>query len=192
MSTPITTEFTLKRIIENLGSIPAKGFSEETPKLSSEQKKKLLDMASTFEQFGEALGREESIMQSAKALNEFCTLAESYAVNECSDWFQQEIVKKDMKTMKGKVMEYQKSAQECYAKMQQLGVLYEDIKHVAGRYYDLKTIQEAMPELPHPSGGTNEATPGPNIMESDKSKKKLECSVCGTTISFGKKCNKCK
>jgi len=56
-------------------------------------------------------------------------------------------IKKAMKAMKGKVMEYQKAAQECYAKMQQLGVLYEDIKHVAGRYYDLETIQEVMPTM---------------------------------------------
>lgn len=148
MSTPKLTELTLKRIVENLGSIPAKGFSEETPKLSPEQKKKLMEMASMFEQFGEALGKEDAIMNSAKALSEFTNLAESYAVNECGDWFQQEIVKKDMKTMKQKVMEYQKNAQECYAKMQQLGVLYEDVRHIAQRYYDLKTIQEAMPSIP--------------------------------------------
>lgn len=136
------TQFTLKRIVENLGSIPNKGFSEETPKLSPEDKKKLMEMASTFESFGEALGREDSIANSAKQMMEFAKLAESYAVNECGDWFQQEIVKKDMKAMRGKVQEYQKVAQECYARMQQLGVLYEDIKHVAGRYYDLKKIQE--------------------------------------------------
>jgi vacuolar-type H+-ATPase catalytic subunit A/Vma1 len=147
MRTPKTTELTLKTIVENLKNIPSEGFSQETHKLSTEQKRKLMNMAATFEQFGEVLGKEESIMKSAKALSEFSSLAESYAVNECADWFQQEIVKKDMKSMKQKVMEYQKHAQQCFANMQQLGVLYEDIKHVAGRYYDLKTIQEAMPAL---------------------------------------------
>jgi hypothetical protein len=142
MNTPKTKEFTLRRIVENLGNIPSKGFSTETPKLSTEEKKKLLEMASMFESFGEALGREESLMNSAKQMSEFATLAESYAINECGDWFQQEIVKKDMGSMKQKVKEYQKVAQEAYAKMQQLGVLYEDIKHVAGRYYNLKKLQE--------------------------------------------------
>jgi hypothetical protein len=158
MSTPKTTQFTLKRIIESLGSIPAKGFSEETPKLTAEQKKKLQDMACMFESFGEALGKEDSIMNSARALSEFANLAESYAINECGDWFQQEIVKKDMKSMKQKVQEYQKAAQECYAKMQQLGVLYEDIKHVAGRYYDLKKVQEAMAQagVPTPQSGPSQ------------------------------------
>jgi vacuolar-type H+-ATPase catalytic subunit A/Vma1 len=147
MNTPKIKEFSLKQIVENLEKIPNKGFSEETPKLSTEQKRKLMNMAATFEQFGEVLGKEESIINSAKALIEFTTLAEQYAISECGDWFQQEIVKKDMKTMRQKVMEYKKNAQECYARMQQLGVLYEDIKHVANRYYDLKSIQEALPNI---------------------------------------------
>lgn len=141
---PKTTEFTLKRIVENIENIPQKGFSEETPKLSPEEKKKLLEMASMFESFGSVLGKEEEIANSAKSIMEFCKLAESYAINECGDWFQQEVVKKDMKSMKQKVLEYQKVAKECYSKMQQLGVLYEDIRHVAGRYYDLEAIKEEL------------------------------------------------
>lgn len=148
MSTPKITKFTLKRIVENIGNIPNKGFSEETPQLSTEQKKKLMDMASMFESFGQVLGQEDSIANSAKQMSEFCKLAEAYALNECGDWFQQEIVRKDMKSMKQKVQEYQKVAQECYARMQQLGVLYEDIKHVAGRYYDLQALKEAFGEQP--------------------------------------------
>lgn len=151
MNLPKTKEFTLKQIVENLENIPNKGFSEETPKLSPDQKKRLMEMATMFESFGEALGQEEAIANSAKQMGEFAKLAESYALNECGDWFQQEIVKKDMKSMKQKVQEYQKAAQECYAKMQQLGVLYEDIKHVANRYYDLQSLKEEFVSLDMPS-----------------------------------------
>src|SRR5271157_3990921 len=105
---PKTTKFSLKRIVENLGKIPDKGFSEETPKLSSEQKKKLLKMTSMFESYGECLNNEEAIVNSAKGLSELCELAEMYAVNEWGDWFQQDIVKKDMKELKKRVMEYNK------------------------------------------------------------------------------------
>lgn len=139
MSTPKTTPFTLKRIVENLGKIPDKGFGQdETPKLSAEQKKKLMEMASMFEDYGESLRNEEAIVNSARAMTELCELAEAYALNECGDWFQQDIVKRDMKEVKKRVMEYGKLAKECYAKMQQLGVAYQDIGHVLGRYYDLK------------------------------------------------------
>lgn len=137
MSTPKTTKFTLKRIVENLGRIPEKGFGEETPKLSAEQKKKLMEMAAMFEKFGESIRREEEILNSAKAMTELCELAEQYALNECGDWFQQDIVKRDMKELKKRVMEYNKIAKESYARMQQLGVAYQDIGHILGRYYDL-------------------------------------------------------
>lgn len=137
-NTPKTTKFTLKRIIENLGQIPDKGLGQDTPKLSPDQKKRLMEMASMFENYGEALRNEEAIINSARAMTELCELAESYALNEAGDWFQQDIVKRDMKEVKKRVMEYGKLAKECYAKMQQLGVAYQDIGHVLGRYYDLK------------------------------------------------------
>jgi hypothetical protein len=143
--TPKTTKFTLKQIVENLGKIPDKGLGEETPKLSPDQKKRLMEMASMFENYGEALRNEEAIVNSARAMTELCELAEAYALNECGDWFQQDIVKKDMKEVKKRVMEYGKLAKECYAKMQQLGVAYQDIGHVLGRYYDLKKNTGANP-----------------------------------------------
>jgi len=138
MSTPKTKTFTLKRIVENLGQIPDKGFGEQPKVLTPEQKRKLMDMASMFESFGESIKHEEAILNSAKALTELCELAEQYALNECGDWFQQDIVKRDMKELKKRVMEYQKIAKEGYARMQQLGVAYQDIGHILGRYYDLK------------------------------------------------------
>ena len=141
MSTPKTTKFTLKRIVENLGKIPDKGLGEEVQKLSPEQKKKLMEMASMFENYGQAIRNEEAIVNSAQAMTELCELAEAYALNECGDWFQQDIVKRDMKEMKKRVMEYGKLAKECYGKMQQLGVAYQDIGHVLSRYYDLKKKQ---------------------------------------------------
>lgn len=143
MSIPKTTKFTMKRIVENLGKIPEKGFGQETPQLSPDQKKRLMEMAAMFENFGEAIKNEEAIINSAKGLTELCELAESYALNECGDWFQQDIVKKDMQGLKKRIMEYGKIAKECYGRMQQLGVAYQDIGHVLGRYYDLKPMNKS-------------------------------------------------
>jgi len=152
MSTPKTTKFTLKKIVENLGQIPDKGFGEQAKTLSPEQKKKLMEMASMFESFGESIKHEEAILNSAKALTELCELAETYALNECGDWFQQDIVKKDMKELKKRVMEYQKVAKEGYARMQQLGVAYQDIGHILGRYYDLKKAKSLDQPMQTPKG----------------------------------------
>ena len=168
MRIPITTKFTLKRIVENMGNIPQKGFGEETPKLSADQKRKLQEMASMFEKFGESIKHEEEIINSAKSLTELCELAESYALNECGDWFQQDIVKKDMKEMKKRVMEYGKVAKECYARMQQLGVAHQDIGHILGRYYNLKGdgSDDSVGSSPSPNG--DEKQP----LQNESSKKK--------------------
>jgi hypothetical protein len=140
MSIPKTTKFTLKRIVEGIqaGTIPNNGFGEEVKRLTPEQKNRLQEMASMFENFGECLNNEDAIVNSAKGLTELCELAEQYALNDCVDAFQRNIVEKDMKDMKKRVMEYTKIAKECYARMQQLGVSYQDIGHVLGRYYKLK------------------------------------------------------
>jgi hypothetical protein len=156
MSIPKTTAFTLKRIVENLGNIPNKGFNEETPKLSQEQKRKLQEMASMFENFGECLKNEDALMNSAKGLTELCELAESYAINECGDWFQQDIVKKDMKELKKRVLEFNKIAKEGYARMQQLGVSYQDIGHILGRYYDLKKAKGLDQQYGTPQGASKQ------------------------------------
>ena len=152
MSTPLTQPLTLKRIVEALDQIPKDGFGEKPPKMSTEQKKKLMELSSMYENFGECLRNEEALMNSAKGLTELCELAEQYAVNECGDWFQQDIVKKDMKELKKRVMEFNKIAKEGYARMQQLGVSYQDIGHILGRYYDLKRTPGADQQSPAPTG----------------------------------------
>ncbi len=140
MNIPRSTKFTLKRIVEGVqaGDIPDDGFGTKPKQLTPEQKNKLMEMASTFENYGVALQKEDAIMNSARGLTELCELAEMYALNECGDVFQKNIVEKDMKELKKRVMEYGKVAKEGYARMQQLGVAYQDIGHILGRYYDLK------------------------------------------------------
>jgi len=167
---PKTKSFTLKRIIENLGSIPDKGFSAEVPKLTSQQKNRLMELASMFENMSEAIKNEEAIVNSAKTMTELCELAESYALNECGDWFQQDIVKKDMKELKKRVMEYGKVAKESYARLQQLGVAHQDIGHILGRYYDIKGQKPAV-QSPVQSSGPKPLQNEDALQESNSKKK---------------------
>lgn len=155
MSIPKSTKLTLKRIVEAVkdGSLPDNGFGEKPKTLSAEQKRNLMDMASKYENFGECLRNEEALMNSAKGITQLCELAEQYALNECGDAFQRNIVERDMKELQKRVMEFQKITKEAYARMQQLGVAYQDIGHVLGRYFDLKPRQVTTME----SGTTMEA-----------------------------------
>lgn len=140
MSIPKTTEFTLRQIVENLDKIPAKGFEEQKQKLSPEQVRQLKEMTSMFNEYGKAFEGEQAIMDSANAISQLMKLAETYALNEGGDWFQTEIIKKDFADAGKKLAQFQKLAKECYARKQQLGVLFDDLRHVLGRYYKINEL----------------------------------------------------
>ena len=142
-------EFSLKRIMENLDKIPRNGvFEDDKPKLDAAQKRKLMDMVSRFNEYGKSLQVEQAISETSKALAEIAGMAETYACNEASDWFQQETIQKDFKDLKGRVGEFQKIAKETYGGVQRLNALYEDMGHVLSRYYEIKDIQEVLRKGP--------------------------------------------
>lgn len=142
-------EFSLKRIMENLDKIPRNGvFEDDKPKLDPTQKRKLMDMVSRFNEYGRALQVEQALSETSKALSEIAQMAEIYACNEASDWFQQETIQKDFKDLKGRVQEFQKIAKDTYGSVQRLNALYEDMGHVLSRYYEIKDIQEVLRKGP--------------------------------------------
>lgn len=142
-------QFSLKRIAENLDKIPRNGvFDDNKQKLTKEQKKKLIDMVSRFNEYGKTLAVENSISETSKALSEIAQMAEIYACNEASDWFQQETIQKDFKDLKGRVSEFQKLAKETFGNVQRLNALFEDVGHTLSRYYEIKDIQEVLRKGP--------------------------------------------
>lgn len=128
----------LKKIVENMDKMPStlRGFNE-SPKLSPEQKKKLMEMVSQYNALGQKLRMESALIETATALSEISELAETYACNEASDWFATEVVKTDFKRARGISETFQKLARECHGKVQQLNALYEDMGHILGRYYEI-------------------------------------------------------
>ena len=140
-------EFSLKRIVENLHKIPSRGklvegFSEEVKKLSPEQKKQLQEKISNFNKYGDVLRCETAIKELSTNLEEIANMAETYAMTEASDYFQQEVIKRDFKQMKGITKDFKKLAQECYGKLMQLNALYEDNGKLLERYFEVKSLDE--------------------------------------------------
>lgn len=137
----------LKKIIENIDKMPStlRGFND-TPKLTAEQKSKLMDMVGHYNQLGQKLRMEQSLIETAQALSEISELAETYACNEAQDWFATEVVKKDFKRARNISGDFQKIAKECHGRIQQLNALYEDMGHILGRYYEISDpMNEVMP-----------------------------------------------
>lgn len=137
--------FSLKRIAENLDKIPRNGImDDDQPKLTQEQKRKLMDMVSRFNEYGKVLQCEQAIADTAKTIGEIAEMAEIYACNEASDWFQTETIKRDFKDLQGRTTEFKKLAKESYSSIQRLNALYEDVGHILSRYYEINDIQEIL------------------------------------------------
>ena len=107
---------------------------ENTPKVD---KFKVVEGVRNYGIVGKSLYNNSNIMEVAKQLSDIAESAHHHILGEQDDWFDKISVNKNMKTLKGSVMEFQKTAHEAHALNQRLTGLYEDIGHVLNRYYDI-------------------------------------------------------
>ncbi len=137
MNLPQNTGLSLKTIVENLNQISNKIGQTQQPQLTPEMKRQLKEMAFMFNEYGKAFEGEQAIMDASTAIGEFMKLAEMYAVNEGGDVFQENVIKQNFAEAQKKVQQLQKLAHECYVRKQQLGVLFDDVRHIVSRYYKI-------------------------------------------------------
>ena len=107
---------------------------EESPQVD---KYKVVEGVKNFGIVGKQLYNNNSIVETAKQLAEIAESAHHHILGENDDWFDKISVNKNMKTLKGSVVEFQKTAKEAQALNQRMTALYEDIGHVLNRYYDI-------------------------------------------------------
>ena len=107
---------------------------EDSPQVD---KYKVVEGVRNFGIVGKSLYNNSNIMEVAKQLSEIAESAHHHILGEQDDWFDKISVNKNMKTLKGSVMEFQKTAKEAHMLNQRLTALYEDIGHVLNRYYEI-------------------------------------------------------
>jgi len=107
---------------------------EESPKVD---KYKVVEGVKNFGIVGKQLYNNNNIVETAKQLAEIAESAHHHILGEQDDWFDKVSVNKNMKSLKGSVVEFQKTAKEANMLNQRLTALYEDIGHVLNRYYDI-------------------------------------------------------
>jgi len=107
---------------------------EDSPKVD---KYKVVEGVKNFGIVGKALYNNNNIVEVAKQLAEIAESAHHHILGEQDDWFDRVSVNKNMKSLKGGVVEFQKTAKEAQQINQRLTALYEDIGHVLNRYYDI-------------------------------------------------------
>jgi len=110
---------------------------EETQKVD---RHKVSEGVRNFSIVGKSLYNNNNIMEVATQLAEIAEQAHHHILGENDDWFDKISVNKNMKTLKGSVMEFQKTAKEAHMLNQRMTGLYEDIGHVLNRYYDIDEV----------------------------------------------------
>jgi len=114
---------------------------EESPQVD---KYKVVEGVKNFGIVGKQLYNNNNIVETAKQLAEIAESAHHHILGESDDWFDKVSVNKNMKSLKGSVVEFTKTAKEAQALNQRMTALYEDIGHVLNRYYD---IDEALDKV---------------------------------------------
>ena len=111
---------------------------------SKVDKHQVIEGVRNFGIVGKSLYNNNNIIETAKQLADIAESAHHHILGEQDDWFDKVSVNKNMKTLKGSVVEFQKTAKEAHQLNQRLTGLYEDIGHVLNRYYD---IDEALDKV---------------------------------------------
>jgi|TARA_R110000824_G_scaffold293524_1_gene481817 hypothetical protein len=107
-------------------------------------KRQTLENVKNFSIIGKSLYGGGNIMEVAKQLSDIAEGAHNHVLSETDDWFDNISVSKNMKHLKGSVVEFQKTAKESHMLNQRLTGLYEDIGHVLNRYYEIDEALDAV------------------------------------------------
>ena len=150
----------LKKIVESI--------FEDNPKVD---RRKVVEGVKNFGIVGKSLYNQNNILETAKQLAQVAESAHSHILGEQDDWFDKVSVNKNMKTLKGSVVEFQKAAKEAHQLNQRMTALYEDIGHVLNRYYDIdEVVSEDKGDMDN--DGVNEPDDEEYLQNKDKAIKK--------------------
>ena len=103
----------------------------------SVNKYEVIEGVKSFQHIGKSIYNNGNVLETAKQLASIAESAHNHILGEQDDWFDKISINKNMKSLKGSVVEFQKTAKEAHVLNQRLTGLYEDIGHVLNRYYDI-------------------------------------------------------
>ena len=107
-------------------------------------KRQTMENVRNFSIVGKQLYNSGNMMEVAKQLSDIAEGAHNHVLSETDDWFDNISVSKNMKHLKGSVVEFQKAAKEAHMLNQRMTGLYEDIGHVLNRYYEIDEALDAV------------------------------------------------
>ena len=106
----------------------------EEPKVNKHQ---VIEAVRNYQTVGKQLYGGGGILEAAKQLVEMAESAQNHILSETDDWFDGVSVKRNMKELKGLTGQFKKTAVEANATNQRLSALYEDMRNILNRNYDI-------------------------------------------------------
>jgi hypothetical protein len=94
---------------------------------------------------GKQFYNNNNIVEIAKQLSEVAEAAHHHILGEQDDWFDKVSINKNMKSLKGSLVEFQKAAKEAHQLKKRMTALYEDMGHVLNRSYEIDEANKYCP-----------------------------------------------
>ena len=116
---------------------------DETPSMSTEQKRSFVEAVGNFHQLGEVVYRNTSLRETTEHLADVVKMAEQLTIQESEHWFDNVTVSRHMKQLSEAYKVFEKTAKEISGLQQRLEGAYEDIGGVLNKYYK---VNEALAE----------------------------------------------
>jgi hypothetical protein len=121
-----------------LKDIILEGTFQKEPKLTKEDKEKMLSVISKYADFGPGLAT-KNLIEMVSEIKSIVESAKKTVLNEEDDWFNKRVLAEDMKTLDKNYADFEKIAKECMGYQQQMEALYENMGHILSRYFDVTT-----------------------------------------------------
>ncbi len=135
----------LKQIIQEIGS-PSQTQSilgdEKPAPLTKDEMKNTLAVVAEYNTLSKSLRRTEGILDIAKKLNKTVSSARRLALEKINenDWFDKDIVERNMKEAARHVSEFQKLAEDSHRSQRKMEAIYEEIGNILQRYYEINDL----------------------------------------------------
>ena len=121
---------------------------ENYKKLSSKQRKLVLDAVNKFNKFEQHVYRQKDVKEVVEAIKTISEYAGRLALDETEDWFDGVTVKKDVKDINESVKIFEKTAKEVSTLQHRLEAMYENIGGKLSRYYEIDNVDVTVPVAP--------------------------------------------
>jgi hypothetical protein len=116
------------------------GMSEKV-KLSSKDKKEIMEMISKFNEYGKNIYRADELKKITSEMKDVIAKAKDMTLQETEGTFDNITVNRHMKTLENSMQLFEKTTNEINVLQQRLESLYEDIGNVLNKYYNINEAE---------------------------------------------------